>query len=100
MLIVQSSPGDGIRGDNQLDGTTPLPQLLLLMATRTMTRTATAARPPPPPPPPPPRAPPNTKPPGLLPGFRPGGGGTHQVHELHGKGGVWAVFLAPTQRLG
>src|SRR2546429_848379 len=88
MLIVQSSPGDGIRGDNQLDGTTPLPQLLLLMATRTMTRTATAARPPPPPPPPPPRPPPSPHPPPAAPGRHLPGRGNHPLSWPSRPGGV------------
>src|SRR5438445_4331689 len=98
MLIVQSSPGDGIRGDNQLDGTTPLPQLLLLMAPRTMTRTATAARPPRPPAPARPGAEHTAKPAVLLTVYSSESGRTYQLHDLIGKGGFGEVYLATSNR--
>jgi len=99
MLVVQASPGDGIRGDNLLDGTTPLPQLLLLMATRTMTRTATAARPPRHPAHPAhPGAEHTGKPAVLLTVYSSESGRTYQLHELIGKGGFGEVYLATSNR--
>ena len=90
MLIVKASPRDRTRGGNLLDGTPLLPQLLVLMATRTVTRTTTHT--------PPLAAQHLSKPAPLLTVYSSESGRTYQLHQLIGKGGFGEVYLATSNR--